>query len=133
MPRKSSSSIGSENSRRRGKRYTNRRTNVSTRRIRRNNSSSSSTSIRRGRGTSSTSGSSSGLSPRTRKAIDTLPSHAQEIYLKAHKNAIRQYRSPYKRRGGKQQSKEQVAHRVAWSAVKKEYKKKDDKWVRKND
>ena len=132
MPRKSSSSIGSENSRRRGKRYTNRRTNVSTRRIRRNNSSSS-TSIRRGRGTSNTSGSSSGLSPRTRKAIDTLPSHAQEIYLKAHKNAIRQYRSPYKRRGGKQQSKEQVAHKVAWSAVKKEYKEKDDKWVRKND
>ena len=99
MPRKSSSSIGSENSRRRGKRHTNRRTNVSTRRIRRNNSSSSSTSIRRGRGTSNTSGSSSGLSPRTRKAIDTLPSHAQEIYLKAHKNAIRQYRSPSRDEG----------------------------------
>ena len=132
MPRKSSSSIGSENSRGgRGKRYTNRHANVSIRRVRRNNSSSSSTSIRRGRGTSNTSGSSSGLSPRTRKAIDTLPSHAQEIYLKAHKNALRQYTSPSKRRGGKQQSKEQVAHRVAWSAVKKEYKKKGDKWVQK--
>jgi cation transport regulator ChaB len=49
------------------------------------------------------------------------------------KNAIRQYTSPFKRRGGKQQSKEQVAHKVAGSVVKKEYKKKDDKWVRKND
>jgi cation transport regulator len=133
MSRKSSSSIGSKNSRGRGKRHTNRRTNVSTRRVKRNNNSSSSTAIRRERGSSNTSGSSSGLSPRTRKAIDTLPSHAQEIYLKAHKNAIRQYTSPSKRRGGKQQSKEQVAHKVAWSAVKKEYKKKGDKWVRKND
>jgi cation transport regulator len=133
MSRKSFSSIGSKNSRGRGKRHTNRRTNVSTRRVKRNNNSSSSTAIRRERGSSNTSGSSSGLSPRTRKAIDTLPSHAQEIYLKAHKNAIRQYTSPSKRRGDKQQSKEQVAHKVAWSAVKKEYKKKGDKWVRKND
>jgi cation transport regulator len=133
MPRKPSSSIGSKNSRGRAKRHTNRRTNVSTRRVKRNNNSSSSTAIRRERGSSNTSGSSSGLSQRTRKAIGTLPSHAQEIYLKAHKNAIRQYTSPSKRRGGKQQSKEQVAHKVAWSAVKKEYKKKGDKWVRKND
>ena len=133
MPRKSSSSIGSKNSRGRGKRHTNRHTNVSSKRVKRNNSSSGGTAIRRERESSNTSGSSSGLSPRTRKAIDTLPSHAQEIYLKAHKNAIRQYTSPSKRRGGKQQSKEQVAHKVAWSAVKKEYKKKDDKWVRKND
>jgi cation transport regulator len=133
MPRKSSSSIGSKNSRGRGKRHTNRRTNVSTRRVKRNNSSSGSTAIRRERGSSNTSDSSSGLSPRTRKTIDTLPSHAQEIYLKAHKNAIRHYTSPSKRRGGKQQSKEQVAHKDAWSAVKKEYKKKGDKWVRKND
>ena len=131
MPRKSSSSIGSKNSRGRGKRHTNRRPIVSTRRVKRNNSSSSSTSIRRGRGSSNISGSSSGLSPRTRKAIDTLPSHAQKIYLKSHTNAIRQYTSPFKRRGGKQQSKEQVAHRVAWSAEKK--MQEDDKWVRKND
>ena len=77
--------------------------------------------------------SSSALSARTRKAIDTLPSHAQKIYTKAHKNALKQYASPSKRRGGKRQSKEQVAHKVAWSAVKKEYKKKGDKWVPKED
>ncbi|HJU95270.1 MAG TPA: ChaB family protein, partial [Nitrososphaera sp.] len=77
--------------------------------------------------------SSSVLSARTRKAIDTLPSQAQHIYIKAHKNALKQYASHSKRRGGKGQSKEQVAHRVAWSAVKKEYKKKGDKWVPKKD
>jgi cation transport regulator len=75
----------------------------------------------------------SALSARTRTAIDTLPSHAQKIYTKAHKNAIKQYSSPSKRRGGRRQSKEQVAHKVAWSAVKKEYKKKGDKWVPKKD
>jgi cation transport regulator len=68
------------------------------------------------------------LSSRTRKAIDKLPSHAQKIYREAHKNAVKQYSNPSKRRGGKQQSKEQIAHKVAWSAVKKEYKKKGEKW-----
>jgi cation transport regulator len=72
---------------------------------------------------------SAGLSPRTRKAIDTLPSHAQHIYKKAHKNALKQYRSPSKRRGGKRQSREQVAHKVAWSAVKKAgYRKEGSRW-----
>jgi cation transport regulator len=78
---------------------------------------------------SSSSSNNSLLSARTRKAIDTLPSHAQEIYKKAHRNALKQYKSPSKRHGGKQQSREQVAHKVAWSAVKKEYKKKGDRWV----
>lgn len=76
--------------------------------------------------------SSSRLSPRTKKAIDTLPSHAREIYKKAHKNALKQYKSPSKRRGGKSQSREQVAHKVAWSAVKKEYKKEGDRWEKKD-
>ncbi|MDW0140220.1 MAG: ChaB family protein [Nitrososphaeraceae archaeon] len=120
MPRKSSSSstIRRRSTTRRGKRTIRRRTT---------NSSSSSS------GGGSSSSSSSALSARTRKAIDTLPSHAQKIYSKAHKNALKQYASPSKRRGGKGQSKEQVAHRVAWSAVKKEYKKKGYKWVPKKD
>jgi cation transport regulator len=71
------------------------------------------------------------VSPRTRKSIDTLPSHAQHIYKKAHKNALKQYSSPSKRRGGKRQSKERVAHKVAWSAVKREYKKEGNQWVEK--
>ncbi|MEW6605181.1 MAG: ChaB family protein [Thermoproteota archaeon] len=69
------------------------------------------------------------LSPRTRKAIDALPTHAREIYRKAHENALKQYGSPAKRRGGSRQSREQVAHKVAWSAVKKAgYKKEGERW-----
>ncbi len=131
MPRKSSSSIGPKNTRGRGKRQSSGRTKVSTGRSKRSNSSTR--SARRGRESSNTRVRSSALSSRTRKAIDTLPSHGQKIYNKAHRNAIKQYTSPSKRRGGKQQSKEQVAHKVAWSAVKKEYKKKGDKWVPKKD
>ena len=133
MPRKSSSSstIRRRSTTTRGGKRTIRRrtTNNSTRRNRRSNTSTSSS---RG-GSSISSSSSSALSARTRKAIDTLPSHAQKIYTKAHKNALKQYASPSRRRGGKRQSKEQVAHKVAWSAVKKEYKKKGDKWVPKKD
>ena len=128
MPRKSSSStIRRRSTTRRGKRTTRARANnKSTTRARQ---SITSTSSRRG----SSSSRSSVLSARTRKAIDTLPSHAQHIYTKTHKNALKQYHSPSKRRGGKRQSKEQIAHKVAWSAVKKEYKKKGDKWVPKKD
>jgi cation transport regulator len=71
------------------------------------------------------------LSPRTTKQISNLPQHAQRIYKKAHANALKQYSSPEKRRGGKRQSREQVAHKVAWSAVKNEYKKEGNEWVKK--
>jgi cation transport regulator len=132
MPKKSSSTIRPKNTSGRGKRHTVRRTNASTGRM--NRSKSSSTDNGGGRGSSSNAGgSSSALSSRTRKAIDKLPSHAQKIYREAHKNAVKQYSDPSKRRGGKQQSKEQIAHKVAWSAVKKEYKKKGEKWIQKKD
>ena len=132
MPKKSSSTIRPKNTSGRGKRHTVRRTNASTGRM--NRSKNNSTDNRGGRGSNSnTGGSSSALSSRTRKAIDNLPSHAQKIYREAHKNAVKQYSNPSKRRGGKQQSKEQIAHKVAWSAVKKEYKKKGEKWVQKKD
>ena len=131
MPRKSSSTTtGRRSTTRRGKPTGGRRTTSGTTRAGRSNSS---TTSRRGKSSSSSSSSSSALSARTRKTIDTLPSHAQKIYSKAHKNALKQYASPSKRRGGTRQSKEQVAHKVAWSAVKKEYKKKGDKWVSKKD
>jgi len=72
------------------------------------------------------------LSESTKKRIDELPSHAQEIFKEAHSSALEQYKDPDKRRGGKKESKEEVAHKVAWSAVKKKYKKgEDDKWVKK--
>jgi cation transport regulator len=73
------------------------------------------------------------LSESTKKRIDELPSHAQEIFKEAHSSALEQYKDPDKRRGGKKESKEEVAHKVAWSAVKKKYKKdnEDDTWVKK--
>ena len=73
------------------------------------------------------------ISARTKKQIDSLPEHAQHIYKKAHASAIEQYQNPEKRRGGKRQSAEQVAHKAAWAAVKKQYKKKGNEWVRKED
>ena len=71
------------------------------------------------------------LSTKTKKQIDSLPQHAQHIFKKAHDSAVKQYQDPAKRRGGKKQSAEVVAHKTAWAAVKKKYKKEGDKWFRK--
>jgi cation transport regulator len=73
------------------------------------------------------------ISARTKKQIDSLPEHAQHIYKKAHASAIDQYQDPEKRRGGKRQSPEEVAHKTAWAAVKREYKKKGNEWVKKEE
>jgi len=73
---------------------------------------------------------SSALSARTRKQIESMPEHAKHIFKKAHDNALKQYRNPAKRRGGRK-SLTQVAHQVAWTAVKKSYRKTGKKWVRK--
>jgi len=63
---------------------------------------------------------------------NNLPKHAQEIYRAAFNNAWDEYSSPSDRRG--EQSREEVAHKVAWSAVKTNYTKKDDDcWVRKDE
>lgn len=59
---------------------------------------------------------------------DNLPEHAQEIYLKAFNSAWDEYKDPEARRGDAGQ--EETAHKVAWAAVKKEYHKKGDKWVK---
>lgn len=61
---------------------------------------------------------------------NNLPSHAQEIYRKAFNSAWEEYRKPEDRRGDA--DREETAHRVAWSAVKKEYHKEGEKWVRDN-
>jgi cation transport regulator len=72
------------------------------------------------------------ISDATEKRIDQLPEHAQHIFKKAHASAVKEYQDPDKRREGKKESAEEVAHKVAWSAVKKEYEKEDDKWVKKD-
>ncbi len=58
-----------------------------------------------------------------------LPRHAQEIYKGAFNHAWNEYADPDKRRGDA--SREETAHKVAWSAVKREYEKQGDRWVRK--
>ena len=50
-----------------------------------------------------------------------LPRHAREIYLAAFNNAWDEYKEPGDRRG--EDSRETVAHKVAWAAVKQKYKK----------
>jgi cation transport regulator len=73
------------------------------------------------------------LSSITKKQIDSLPSHAQHIYKKTHDSAIEQYQDPEKRRGGRRQNAEEVAHKAAWAAVKRDYTKKGSKWVKKEE
>ena len=51
-----------------------------------------------------------------------LPQHACEIYRKAFNNAWRQYAS--------RNDREALAHRVAWAAVKRVYRKMGDRWIR---
>lgn len=52
---------------------------------------------------------------------NVLPPHAQDIFMKAYDNAMEQYSNPSKRRGN--ESQEETAFKVAWSAVEKEYEK----------
>ena len=59
---------------------------------------------------------------------EALPKEAQQIYRKAFNSAWKQYSDPTSRRGGA--SREETAHKVAWSAVKQEYQKKGDRWRR---
>lgn len=55
---------------------------------------------------------------------DNLPYHGREIYLAAFNSAWEEYKD--------RKDQEEVAHKVAWSAVKKEYRKnKQGKWVEK--
>lgn len=61
---------------------------------------------------------------------NVLPKHAQEIYQAAYNSAWKQYDTPQERRGDS--SREETAHAVAWTAVKKTYEKGDDgKWHQK--
>lgn len=59
---------------------------------------------------------------------NNLPAHAQEIYRKAFNSAWEEYSDPEDRRGNS--GREETAHKVAWAAVKNEYHKEGDKWVK---
>ncbi|PXY95017.1 cation transport regulator [Frischella perrara] len=59
-----------------------------------------------------------------------LPKHAQDIFKSAFNNAIKEYKDPNKRRDNS--TPEQIAFRVAWSAVEKAYYKDENgKWHQK--
>lgn len=55
---------------------------------------------------------------------DNLPKHAQEIYKEAFNHAWDEYADEDKRRGD--ESREETARKVAWSAVKHGYAKGGD-------
>lgn len=59
-----------------------------------------------------------------KQAKNVLPSKAQDIFKEAYNNAFDRYKTKSKRRGD--ESQEEAASKVAWSAVKKKYKKGDD-------
>ncbi len=50
-----------------------------------------------------------------------LPPQAQDVYRKAFNNAWRHYRAEPRH--------EEIAHRVAWAAVKRLYRKMGETWV----
>lgn len=58
-------------------------------------------------------------------AVQHLPRHAQETFRAAFNAAWQSYadRGP--------QAQEEIAHRVAWAAVKKRYRKAGEFWVEK--
>lgn len=65
------------------------------------------------------------------RVTDNLPSHAEEIYMEAFNSAWDQYDKPQERRGDA--SREEVSHKVAWSAVKKSYEKNEEgNWIKKS-
>ena len=70
------------------------------------------------------------LSALPERIRDHLPKHAQEIYLAAFNNAWDEYQDAADRRG--KASREEVAHKVAWAAVKQVYEKRGAKWQSKD-
>lgn len=62
---------------------------------------------------------------------DELPEHAQHTYIEAYNRAWDQCVDPERRRGN--ESREEVAHKIAWAAVKNRFEKgPDGKWRPKN-
>ncbi|HVO04795.1 MAG TPA: ChaB family protein [Candidatus Cybelea sp.] len=53
---------------------------------------------------------------------DHLPDHAQDIFRAAFNNAWQEY-------AARPEEREEIAFRVAWSAVKRKYRKSGGYWV----
>ncbi|MBX3616706.1 MAG: ChaB family protein [Nitrosomonas sp.] len=54
----------------------------------------------------------------------SLPAHTQDIYWEAFNHAWREYASPEERYDNA--SQEETTHKLAWTAMKKKYKKPGD-------
>jgi cation transport regulator len=62
---------------------------------------------------------------------NVLPVHGQEIYVSSFNNAHKQYHSKKNRRNPSEDL-DAVCHKVAWTAVKKKYRKNTDgNWIEK--
>lgn len=55
---------------------------------------------------------------------DRLPEHAQDIYRAAFNHAYEEHSDD--------PGQEEIAHRIAWSAVKKSFVKVGDRWMARN-
>jgi cation transport regulator len=66
----------------------------------------------------------SNVSELPKSVKNVLPKHAQDIYKEAFNSAYDEYKNPSDRRGDA--DREEVAHKVAWKAVKNKYHKGDD-------
>jgi cation transport regulator len=61
---------------------------------------------------------------------DSLPKHGEEIYIAAFNSAWDDYKDKDDRRGD--DSREEVTHKVAWTAVKQKFEKNEQgEWVSK--
>jgi len=58
---------------------------------------------------------------------NVLPKNAREIDQAAFNNAWDEYKDPEDRKDD--DSRETVAHKVAWAAVKNKYEKENDHWI----
>jgi cation transport regulator len=65
------------------------------------------------------------LPPRVK---DNLPEEAEKIFRAAYNSAWEEYADPERRRG--EESREEVANKVAWAAVKQKFEKRNGEWVR---
>lgn len=69
------------------------------------------------------------LSDLPERVKNVLPKHAQEIYQTVFNRVWTQFQGAEKTEDNLK--KEESAHKIAWAAVKKKYKKIDGKWVEK--
>lgn len=61
-------------------------------------------------------------------SASTRATHPERERERERREAWKEYADPKDRKGDA--SREETAHKVAWSAVKKSYEKKGDRWVK---